>query len=159
MDWDSPIDSGAVPESESIFDAIVVGGGPGGSGAAGYMAMDGLKVLLVEKAVWPRDKTCGDAVGGKSLKHVEELGVKVTLEETPHFRVDSIIFGGPNGKEVRIALPKEEYEKREAGYSLPRSQFDTLLFQNANEKLLESGGAVIQNFPVKEVHIEDGAVK
>ena len=159
MIWDSPIDSGSVPESESIFDAIVVGGGPGGSGAAGYMAMNGLKVLLVEKAVWPRDKTCGDAVGGKSLKHVEELGVKVTLEETPHFRVDSIVFGGPNGKEVRIALPKEEYEKREAGYSLPRRQFDTLLFRNANEKVLDSGGAVIQNFTVKEVHIEDGGVK
>ena len=57
MIWDSPIDSGSVPKSESTFDAIVVGGGPGGSGAAGYMAMNGLKVLLVEKAVWPRDKT------------------------------------------------------------------------------------------------------
>ena len=77
MDWDSPIDSGSVPDSETAFDVIVVGGGPGGSGAAGYMAMKGLKVLLLEKAIWPRDKTCGDAVGGKSLKHVEELGVKV----------------------------------------------------------------------------------
>ena len=88
MDWDLPIDSGPVPDSETEFDAIVVGGGPGGSGAAGYMAMKGLKVLLLEKAIWPRDKTCGDAVGGKSLKHVEELGVKVALEQTPHFRVD-----------------------------------------------------------------------
>ena len=76
MNWDSPIDSGPVPDSETAFDVIVVGGGPGGSGAAGYMAMKGLKVLLLEKAIWPRDKTCGDAVGGKSLKHVEELGVK-----------------------------------------------------------------------------------
>ena len=131
MDWESPIDSGPVPEDGSTFDVIVVGGGPGGSGAAGYMAMKGHKVLLLEKAVWPRDKTCGDAVGGKSLKHVEELGVKLTLEKTPHFRVDSIIFGGPNGKEVRIALPEDEVENREAGYSLPRRQFDTLLFQNA----------------------------
>ncbi len=159
MEWDSPIDSGPVPESESAFDVIVVGGGPGGSGAAGYMAMKGLKVLLLEKAIWPRDKTCGDAVGGKSLKHVEELGVKLTLEQTPHFRVDSIVFGGPNGKEVRIALPEEEFENREAGYSLPRRQFDTILFRNANEKVLDSGGAVIQNFTVKEVHIEGDAVK
>ena len=159
MIWDSPIESGPVPESESTFDAIVVGGGPGGSAAAGYMAMKGLNVLLLEKAIWPRDKTCGDAVGGKSLKHVEELGVKATLEQTPHFRVDSIIFGGPNGKEVRIPLPEEEVENREAGYSLPRRQFDTLLFRNANEKVLESGGAVIQNFTVKEVHIEGDAIK
>ena len=158
MDWQSPIDSGPVPDEGSTFDVIVVGGGPGGSAAAAYMAMKGLKVLLLEKAVWPRDKTCGDAVGGKSLKHVEELGVKATLEATDHFRVDGIIFGAPNGKEVRISLPEDEVENREAGYSLPRIQFDSLLFQNANEKVLEAGGAVIQKFTVKEVHIENNAV-
>ena len=117
MDWDSPIDSGSVPEDGSTFDVIVVGGGPGGSAAAAYMAMAGAKVLLLEKALYPRDKTCGDAVGGKSLKHVEEIGVKATLEKTDHFRVDGIIFGAPSGKEVRISLPEEEVENREAGYS------------------------------------------
>ena len=34
------------------------------------------------------DKICGDAVGGKSLSHVAELGVKPMIEQTPHFRVD-----------------------------------------------------------------------
>ena len=158
MDWELPIDSGAVPDGGTAFDVIVVGGGPGGSAAAAYMAMKGAKVLLLEKAVYPRDKTCGDAVGGKSLKHVEELGVKTVLENTSHFRVDGIIFGAPNGKEVRISLPVDEVENREAGYSLPRKQFDSLLFRNANEKVLETGGSVIQNFTVKEVHIEGGAV-
>ena len=158
LDWDLPVDSGPVPEDGTNFDAIVVGGGPGGSAAAAFLAMKGAKVLLLEKATYPRDKTCGDAVGGKSLKHVEELGVKGILEETPHFRVDGIIFGAPNGKEVRIALPEEEVELREAGYSLPRKQFDTLLFRNANEKVLEAGGAVVQGFIVKEVHVSEGAV-
>ena len=158
MDWDSPVDSGPMPEDGSNFDAIVVGGGPGGSSAAAFLAMKGAKVLLLEKAIYPRDKTCGDAVGGKSLKHVEQLGVKHIIEETPHFRVDGIIFGAPNGKEVKIALPEEEVEQREAGYSLPRRQFDTLLFRNANEKVLENGGAVIQGFSVKQIHIENNAV-
>ena len=158
LDWETPIDSGPVPENGSNFDAIIVGGGPGGSAAASFMAMEGRKVLLLEKAIWPRDKTCGDAVGGKSLKHVEELGVKEILEKSPHFRVDGIIFGAPNGKEVRISLPEDEVENREAGYSLPRLQFDTLLFRNANEKVLGAGGAVIQGFNVKEVHIENGAI-
>ena len=116
LDWDTPVDSGSVPKDGSSFDAIVVGGGPGGSAAASFLAMNGAKVLLLEKAIYPRDKTCGDAVGGKSLKHVEELGIKGILEETPHFRVDGIVFGAPNGKEVRIALPEEEVEQREAGY-------------------------------------------
>ena len=127
LEWELPIDSGTVPEDGASFDVIIVGGGPGGSAAAAYMAMDGANVLLLEKAIYPRDKTCGDAVGGKSLKHVEEIGVKAILEKTNHFRVDGIIFGAPNGKEVRISLPEDEVENREAGYSLPRKQFDLSL--------------------------------
>ena len=153
--WKSPIDTGPIPESGANYDVIVVGGGPGGSGTAAFMAMNGNKVLLLEKAVWPRDKTCGDAVGGKSLKHVKELGVKLTIEQTPHFRVDTIIFGSPNGNEIAIALPEEEVEQREAGYSLPREQFDSILFSNATEKVQAAGGAVIQNFTVTEIHLEE----
>ena len=37
--WEEPIETGEVPESGSAFDAIVVGGGPGGCSAAGYLAM------------------------------------------------------------------------------------------------------------------------
>ena len=68
--WEMPIDTGEVPADGSDFDVIVVGGGPGGSAAAAYNALNGCKVLLIEKNVWPRDKVCGDAVGGKSLSHV-----------------------------------------------------------------------------------------
>ena len=49
--WTHPIETGEVPENGSNFDAIVVGGGPGGSSAAGYLAMEGKKVLLIEKDV------------------------------------------------------------------------------------------------------------
>ena len=45
--WEQPIDTGQMPESGDVFDAIVVGGGPGGSSAAGYLSKSGAKVLLI----------------------------------------------------------------------------------------------------------------
>ena len=44
-EWKKPIDSGKIPESEAHFDVIVVGGGPGGSAAAAYNALNGCKVV------------------------------------------------------------------------------------------------------------------
>jgi geranylgeranyl reductase family protein len=41
------------------YDAVVVGGGPAGSSAAAVIAGAGLRVALVDKAHFPRDKLCG----------------------------------------------------------------------------------------------------
>ena len=155
QEWKRPIETGPIPESGKTFDVIVVGGGPGGSAAACYHAMAGCKVLLLEKEVWPRDKICGDAVGGKSLSHVAELGVKGMIEATPHYRVDSIVFSSSDGSEVRVMLPEETYKRMEAGYALPRMQFDYMMFKQATELVINSGGAVVQDFTVKDVVVED----
>jgi geranylgeranyl reductase family protein len=154
--WEGPIETGPVPDDGTTFDAIVVGGGPGGSAAAGYLAMKGQRVLLIEKGVWPRDKVCGDAVGGKSLSHVAALGVKPRLEATPHFRVTGIMFSSPKGNSVRVPLPEEDVERLEAGYALPRAQFDHLMFERSTELVLEAGGAVVQGADVRTVMFDDG---
>jgi len=154
--WELPIDTGEIPQNDAVFDAIVVGGGPGGSSAAGYLAMAGKSVLLLEKGLWPRDKICGDAVGGKSLGHVKALGVKETLESTPHFRVTGIKFSSPKGNTVRVALPEEDVQRLEAGYSLPRMQFDHLLFDRCQHLVRENGGMVVQDCAVTQVLFDDG---
>ena len=136
--WTEAIQSGPVPEQDRRFDAIVVGGGPGGAAAATRLALMGRSVLLIEKGVFPRDKVCGDAVGGKSLSHVADLGIKPQLEMTPHFRVTGILFGAPKGHTVRVPLPEEDVQRLEAGYALPRIQFDWLLFHRATEVVLQS---------------------
>ena len=154
--WELPIETGEIPPANEEFDAIIVGGGPGGSSAAGYLAMAGKSVLLLEKGLWPRDKICGDAVGGKSLGHVKALGVKETLEKSPHFRVTGIKFSSPKGNTVRVALPEEDVQRLEAGYSLPRMQFDHLLFDRCQQLVRENGGKVIQDCLVTGVIFDDG---
>jgi len=54
------------------FDAIVVGAGPAGSTAAYRLASAGSRVLLLDKARFPRDKPCG---GGLTLRAVRQLPV------------------------------------------------------------------------------------
>ena len=56
------------------FDVIVVGAGPAGSVTAIRLARGGARVLLVDKARFPRDKPCG---GGLTMRAVNELPVSV----------------------------------------------------------------------------------
>jgi geranylgeranyl reductase family protein len=51
------------------FDVLVVGAGPAGSAAALRLARAGAKVLLADKAAFPRDKPCGGGLTGRALKH------------------------------------------------------------------------------------------
>ena len=50
------------------FDVAVVGGGPAGATAAYRLASTGAHVLLVDKAVFPRDKPCGGGVTGRAAR-------------------------------------------------------------------------------------------
>jgi geranylgeranyl reductase family protein len=52
------------------FDVLVVGAGPAGSTAAYRLATEGARVLLADKATFPRDKPCG---GGLTMRAVRQL--------------------------------------------------------------------------------------
>ena len=49
---------------------MVVGAGPAGSAAAIHLARGGARVLLADKARFPRDKPCGGGLTGRALRHV-----------------------------------------------------------------------------------------
>ena len=57
----------------------------------------------------------------------------------------------PNGQNVTISLPKEDVERKEAGYALPRIQFDYMMFKRATELVIQNGGSVVQGTKVIEV--------
>ena len=52
------------------MDVLVVGAGPAGSVTALRLARSGARVLLVDKARFPRDKPCGGGLTGRALKHL-----------------------------------------------------------------------------------------
>ncbi|PID53364.1 MAG: FAD-linked oxidoreductase [Micrococcales bacterium] len=57
-------------------DVLVVGAGPAGSAAAAWAARQGLETTLVDAAVFPRDKTCGDGLTPRAVGELTRLGLQ-----------------------------------------------------------------------------------
>ena len=63
------------------YDVICVGCGPAGSTFGYYMGKKGRKVLILEKATFPRDKICGDALCKTGIEIIHEMGVYEELKK------------------------------------------------------------------------------
>jgi len=62
-------------DERPVYDVAIAGAGPAGATAAYFLAKGGKRVLLLEKATFPRDKRCGDAWCEPALDILEEMGV------------------------------------------------------------------------------------
>lgn len=58
---------------QNHYDAVVVGAGPAGATAAFILASAGLKVLIIDRAAFPRPKLCGGLLTWKSVNLLEEI--------------------------------------------------------------------------------------
>jgi len=117
-----------------MYDAIIVGAGPAGSSAAIYCNKLGLNTLLLDKSIFPRDKICGDALSGKSVKILEELDLLQDLDKLDGAIVNRIIFGNPNHSECELHLNKSLNKRHIShGFVIPRKIFDNYLFKKASD--------------------------
>lgn len=116
-----------------MYDAIIVGAGPAGSSAAIYCNKLGLNTLLLDKSIFPRDKICGDALSGKSVKILEELDLLQDLDKLDGAIINRIIFGNPNHSECELHLNKSLNKRHIShGFVIPRKIFDNYLFKKAS---------------------------
>lgn len=117
----SPVHA-AVPGTgnEPPVDLLVVGGGPAGSAAAlrALQLRPDARVVIVDAADFPRDKTCGDGIAPHGVDVLRALGV---TDATSGYRpVDRMRLRTPGGAEV--ATPSER-----ATHVIPREVFDARL--------------------------------
>ncbi|NJL74621.1 MAG: FAD-dependent oxidoreductase [Saprospiraceae bacterium] len=59
--------------NELAYDIAIIGGGPAGTTCALALKNSGLKVVILEKATFPRDKVCGDAIPGLAVKTLRQI--------------------------------------------------------------------------------------
>jgi len=119
-------------------DVIVVGAGPGGSAAAYHLARHGLRVLLLEKTEFPREKVCGDGLTPRAVRQLVRMGID-TSEKAGWLQNKGLrVIGGG----VRLELDWPDLASF-PNYGLVRTRldFDDMLAKRAAEAgaLLRTG--------------------
>lgn len=128
-------------------DVLVCGAGPAGSAAAlaARRADPAARVVMVDRATFPRDKVCGDGIGPHGGDVLARLGAEHVLGESERFA--SYRMRGPRGHEVAATSQR-------AGWVVPRRELDARLVAAAT-----AAGAELATHRVRSLRIEaDGVV-
>jgi geranylgeranyl reductase family protein len=132
------------------FDAVVVGGGPGGAAAAYHLARAGRRVLVVDKARFPREKVCGDGLTPRAVRELDAMGVVTDTAEWA--RVDGLRIVGA-GVTLDLPWPDVSAYPRH-GLVRTRLDFDAVLLDRARS----AGATVWEETEVSSAIVERGAI-
>ena len=117
-------------------DVLIVGAGPAGTAAAITATRHGLKVIVIDKATFPRDKCCGDGLTTLALRELEKL--QFDPSTVPSWQdIDAAWLRSPSGREVRLPMPTSG----KFAAITPRLELDNALViqaRNAGVTILEN---------------------
>ena len=131
---------------------VIVGAGPAGSALAFFLARAGRDALLVDRAEFPRDKTCGDALSPRALDVLGAMGVAAEL--APSGAVSRRVrFVAPCGDAAETAIPGTDDEDGRV-LALPRRTLDDRLRRRA----IEAGASFRGGCRVEAPLVEGGRV-
>lgn len=134
------------------FDVVIVGAGPAGTTAALALRHSGLRVALLDKATFPRDKVCGDAIPG--------LAIKVLKAVCPERYADLATQGEPvlrtHRSQIFVGRQRSFYQHwvNEA-YTMRRIDWDRFLWQGVME---DTATATYEGVHIKEVYPVSGGL-
>src|SRR4051794_4538300 len=138
--------SAAVP---ARTDVLVVGAGPAGSAAAAWAARAGRDTVLVDAAVFPRDKTCGDGLTPRAIAELDRLGLDDWV------RAHTVNHGlRAHGFGQTLLLPWPGGSLPAYGSAVARTELDDHIRTTA----LKSGAVGIDGARAVDVRLEGGRV-
>ncbi|WP_336084261.1 geranylgeranyl reductase family protein [Nocardia sp. SSK8] len=139
----TPADRAPLPAAVEV---LVVGAGPAGSASAAWAARAGRDVLLLDAAIFPRDKTCGDGLTPRATAELEHLGLGEWVRA--HTVNHGLRMAG-FGREALLPWPGGSFPTY--GSAVPRTELDDKLRETA----IKSGARMVDGAKVTEV-LRDG---
>jgi len=136
------------------YDAVVIGGGPGGSSAATFLARAGKSVLVLEKEIFPRFHI-GESLLPANHTLFREMGVLPKLQEAGFLRKLGAYFELGNGSVGnRVVFGEGRFNREPEAIHVERSRFDHVLLKHARE----TGADVREGWTVQRFSSDDGGV-
>ena len=125
-------------KNKQFFDVVIIGAGPSGSNAAiSYKKLNpDLKIALVDKAIFPRDKSCGDAFGPGVISALKRFGNEHILEAEPEV-VSTTLFG-PKNIGIQNYIPEVKNKEDSVVYVIPRLDLDNRILNLAKDEEVET---------------------
>lgn len=114
-------------------EVIVVGGGPGGASVAWHLASLGVDVLVVDRAHFPRDKTCAEYLSPEASRLLSAMGALEAAEAAGAAQLGGMLVRAPSGDVIagHFAAGHGFRGFRDRGLALRRRVLDALLLERA----------------------------
>jgi geranylgeranyl reductase family protein len=112
---------------------VIIGAGPSGSNAAiSYKNLNpDLKVGLIDKSIFPRDKSCGDAIGPGVISALKRFNNQHILDNEP--QVVSTTLYGPENIGIQNYIPEVKNKEDSIVYVIPRIDLDNRILNLAKD--------------------------
>ncbi len=137
-------------------DVLIIGGGPGGSAMAMFLAREGIKPVILEQEEFPRFHI-GESMTGEAAQVVRRLGLEQKMVKHP-VKHGVKVFGttGVNSWYVPVSSRDKEWNLSfSTTWQVRRSDFDAMMLKEAETR----GATVVRGTATKPLLAEDGALR